>query len=102
MRLVPDRSSLRIPDSPKKGWADCLIVLIASIFATVTDDLSLHYLSDFTFSDDAYFQRIGTSLRVRPGVVLTLDFEFFKGSPETYFRRWCNNDRIVTSIKWSL
>ena len=76
--------------------------LIASILVTATDDLSLHYLSDFTLSDDARFQRIGASLRIMPGLVFALDFEFFNGPLDTYFGRWCNNDRIVTSIKWSL
>lgn len=76
--------------------------LIASVLATVTDDLSLHYLSDFTLSGNAHFQRIGTSLRIMPGVVFTLDFEFFDGPLDTYFGRWRNNDRVVTSIKWSL
>jgi len=76
--------------------------LIATVIATVTDDLSLHYLTDFTLSDKAHFQRIGASLRIVPGVVATLDFEFFKGPIESYFGRWRNNDRVVTAIKWSL
>lgn len=76
--------------------------LIASVLVTATDDLSLHYLSDFALSDNAYFQRIGTSLRIMSGLVFTLDFEFFKGPLDTYFGRWRNNDRVVTSIKWSL
>jgi hypothetical protein len=76
--------------------------LIATVIATVTDDLSVHYLSDFALSDKALFQRVGASLRIMPGVVVTLDFEFFKGSPESYFGRWHNNDRMVTAVKWSL
>ncbi len=76
--------------------------LIASLIATVTDDLSLHYLSDFTLSDEAYFQRIGASLRVVSGVVLTLDLEFFSGPLDTYFGKWRNNDRVVSSVVWSL
>jgi len=76
--------------------------LIGSVLATVTDDLSLHYLSDFTLSDNARFQRVGTSLRIMSGLVFTLDFEFFDGPSDTYFGRWRNNDRVVTSIKWSL
>ncbi|RZB30430.1 MAG: hypothetical protein SRB1_02710 [Desulfobacteraceae bacterium Eth-SRB1] len=76
--------------------------LIANILVTATDDLSLHYLSDFTLSDNAHFQRIGTSLRIMSGLVFTLDFEFFDGPLDTYFGRWRNNDRLVTSIKWSM
>lgn len=76
--------------------------LIASVLATVTDDLSLHYLSDFALSDKAHFQRIGAALRIVPGVVVTLDFEFFRGPPDSYFGRWSKNDRIVTTFKWSL
>jgi hypothetical protein len=76
--------------------------LIGSVLVSVTDDLSLHYLSDFTLSDNARFQRIGTSLRIMSGLVFTLDFEFFDGPSDTYFGRWRNNDRVVTSIKWSL
>ncbi len=76
--------------------------ILASALATITDDLSLHYLSDFTLSENSSFQRIGASLRVMPGVVLSLDFELFQGPPETYFGRWHNNDRIVTSVKWSI
>ena len=75
--------------------------LIGTVIATLTDDLSLHYLADFALTDKAHFQRIGASLRVVPGVVATLDFEFFKGSPESYFGRWSNNDRVVTAVKWS-
>jgi len=76
--------------------------LIATVLASVTDDLSLHYLADFALTDRAHFQRIGASLRILSGVVVTLDVEFFKGSPESYFGRWQNNDRIVTSLKWNL
>ena len=76
--------------------------LIAGILVTATDDFSLHYLSDFTLSDNARFQRTGASLQIMPRLVFTLDFEFFDGPLDTYFGRWRNNDRIVTSIKWSL
>jgi hypothetical protein len=75
--------------------------LIATAIAAVTDDLSLHYLADFNLTDKAHFQRIGASLRVVPGVVVSVDFEFFKGSLESYFGRWSNNDRVVTALKWT-
>ena len=67
----------------------------------ITEDLSLHYKADFDRGNHSRFQRTGASYRVRSGLVLTLDFEFFNGPYNTYFGRWRNNDRVVTMLKWN-
>lgn len=76
--------------------------LIASALVSITDDLSLGYLADFAIGDSAYFQRLGGNYRIMPGLVFTLDVEFFDGPLDTYFGRWRNNDRVVTTLRWSL
>ena len=67
----------------------------------VTDDISLHYKADFNRLNRSSFQRAGVSYRLRSGLMLRLGAEFFDGPFDSYFGRWCDNDRIITTLQWS-
>ena len=75
--------------------------IFASARIGVNDDISLHYLADIVFWNKSRFHRVGASYRIRSGLVLGLDFEFFDGDRLSYFGRWRNNDRVITTLKWS-
>jgi len=75
--------------------------IFASARIGVNDDITLHYLADIVFWNGSRFHRVGASYRIQPGLVLGLDFEFFDGDRLSYFGRWRNNDRVITTLKWS-
>lgn len=75
--------------------------IFASAQVVVNDDVALHYLTDIVFWNRSQFHRVGASYRIMSGLVLGLDFEFFDGQELSYFGRWSNNDRVITTLTWS-
>ncbi len=75
--------------------------IFVNLLLMVRDDLRFHYLGDIVFWNRSQFHRFGGTYRIRPGLNLGLNFEFFSGDETSYFGRWRDNDRVIATLTWS-
>lgn len=75
------------------------------VFATlrigVTEDIAVYAALNETLWSDSRFYRIGTQVRIRPGLTLDLVTEQFEGPFYSYYGHWSENDRFLTMLSWS-
>lgn len=75
--------------------------IFVNLLVTVKEGLQLRYLGDIVFWNRSQFHRVGGTYRIRPGLILGLDLEFFSGDENSYYGRWRDNDRVIAILKWS-
>ncbi|MEW6666935.1 MAG: hypothetical protein AB1512_17165 [Thermodesulfobacteriota bacterium] len=67
---------------------------------TLNEDIGIDYLADIVFWNRSRFQRLGGWYRISSGLVCRLDLESFSGHELSYYGRWRNNDRIISTLTW--
>ena len=74
------------------------VVLRAELF--LTQDLSLHYLADILLSNSARMHRMGTTWRLTDNLTWQTALELFDGPGTSYYGRWRDQDRVVTTLEY--
>jgi len=67
----------------------------------LTEDFSVQYVADIVLSNSARMNRFGTTWRLREGLTWKTGLELFDGSNNSYYGRWRDQDRVVTSIEYA-
>lgn len=75
--------------------------LIARIEIEYNHDLSFEIGFHQTFSERGQFERYKLKYRLKPGLNLSLYFDRFSGSSDSYYGRWRKNNRMVTDLAYS-
>jgi hypothetical protein len=73
-------------------------VLRAELF--LTEDVSLHYLADILLSNSARMHRVGTTWRMTDNLTWHTAMEIFDGPGTSYYGRWRDQDRVVTTLEY--
>ena len=66
----------------------------------LTEDVSLQWMTDVLLSNSARLHRFGATWRLAEGLVWSGAVELFDGPDTTYYGRWRDLDRVVTSLEY--
>ncbi len=66
-----------------------------------SEDLNFEYRSNFEFSRKGRYNKFQCQYRLTDGLIWTIAVELFNGESDSYYGRWKNNDRVISSFKYS-
>ncbi|MBU1004046.1 MAG: hypothetical protein KKE73_16155 [Proteobacteria bacterium] len=74
--------------------------LIAGAALHLTENLRLHYLTDYNLSNDSMLNRFGVNWDITSKLTADVSAELFDGPTDSYYGFWKNQDRVLATLTY--
>lgn len=75
--------------------------IIIKAYLKYNEDLSFGYLMDRRLDDNGMMLSFGAKYKIRDGLIFKLSQELYYGPNDSFYGRWNNNNRLVSTLEYS-